>query len=499
MRVLLKLKIVRFVLVGVFAWTISGLAYAENLRGASMGRFNLTDLNGYNGFIARGEPGERIGLSVRGAGDVNGDKKADFVVGSAQSKAYVVFGHERPWPAKFNLTKAASFTIFDGGREFDYLDILASGAGDMNEDGFGDIVLSAFSYSKNVSRAHLVFGGHQTPQELYLTDLDGNNGVSIVGFSSCSNNFLTMPVSEAGDVNGDGISDIIIGAPWMDEGRGVVFVLFGRQEPWPPVFNVADLDGSNGFVIKGINPGDYSGCSISGGVDVNDDGLSDIIIGAAWANERRGRCCVVFGRKEWPAVVILSELNGYDGIVINGINTNDYCGYSVSGTKDTNGDGIDDFLISAIGAGDFRGQVYLIFGRKSAWPPLFDLLTLDGSNGSVINGINLDDMIGFSVSGAGDFDGDGLGEILIGAPEADGKRGQTYLIYGRKKWPAIFNLSGVTSWKDGIILSGGLPGFIGDCVSAAGDLDGDNLDDFLIGASSGSYGIFGSNSTLGGL
>lgn len=496
MKVVLKSKMVRFVLVGVFAWIITGLAYAG---------FNLTDLNGCNGFIAKGvDLDERSGLSVSGAGDVNGDKKADFVVGSARSKVYVVFGHERPWPAKCNLTKIGGFTISDGGHEFDYLDFLASGAGDINKDGLDDILLSAFSHSKNVSRAHVVFGNWQLPETVYLTDLDGNNGFSIIGISPCTNNFLTMPISEAGDINGDGISDIIIGAPWMDEGRGEVYVLFGRKGSWAPVINIAELDGSNGFVIKGINPGDYSGCAISGGVDINGDELSDIIIGAAWANEMKGRCCLVFGRKKWPAVIKLGELDGTSGVVINGINTNDYCGYSVSGTRDVNGDKIDDFLISAIGGGDYRGQVYLVLGRKGTWPRVLDLLTLNGSNGSIINGMNVDDHIGDSVSGAGDFNGDGLGDILIGATEGDGKRGQTFLIFGRKKWPATFNLSEIMSWKDGIIFNGINPqDFSGRSVSAAGDIDGDGFGDILTSSQWAEgrghcYGVFGRNSTLGG-
>ncbi|MEH2408751.1 beta strand repeat-containing protein [Nostoc sp.] len=465
---------------------------------------NLSDLNGSNGFTINGIAGDASGESVSSAGDVNDDGITDLIIGAPDAspngfqsgRSYVVFGKRTGFSPTFNLSSlngANGFTI--NGIAGDNLGISVSSAGDVNDDGITDLIIGAYGASPNSYRSgqsYVVFGKSTGfSPTLNLSDLNGANGFTINGIAGKNSSYS---VSSAGDVNGDGIADLIIGGYGFDPNgdySGRSYVVFGKSTGFSPTLNLSDLNGANGFAINGI-AGDGSGESVSSAGDVNDDGITDLIIGASGASPngfQSGRSYVVFGKSTgFSPTFNLLDLNGANGFAINGIKKEDYSGESVSSAGDVNGDGIADLIIGASGAdpnGYDSGQSYVVFGRSTGFSPTFNLLDLNGANGFAINGIKSGDNSGISVSSAGDVNSDGITDLIIGTPNADPNgydSGQSYVVFGKSTGFSptfnLLNLNGANGFAiNGIVGSGsGFP------VSSAGDVNGDGIADLIIGA-----------------
>ncbi len=426
--------------------------------------FNLTDLNGDNGFTISGiYASDFLGRSVSGAGDINGDGIDDIIigapdadrVGSFSGESYVIFGKEDGFTANFDLTElngTNGFTI-SGTDARDAFGRSVSGAGDINGDGVDDLVIGApyadpsGGLSGDAGKSYVIFGKEDGfTANFDLADLDGTNGFVLNGIDVYDNSGYS--VSGAGDINGDGIDDLIIGAPRADEAppvnaEGESYVVFGKEGEFEASLDLEDLDGSNGFIINGIAPGDNSGLSVSGAGDVNGDGINDLIIGAPYGANYAGQSYVVFGQEEeFPAQFNLSELDGSNGFVFNGLGTGGYegdrLGRSVSGAGDINGDGIDDIIIGAPSAtpngNSYAGQSYVVFGQEGGFPSSLSPSDLNGSNGSALNGIDSFDISGNSVSRGGDINGDGIDDLIIGArladPNGNPEAGESYVVFG---------------------------------------------------------------------
>ena len=176
---------------------------------------------------------------------------------------------------------------------------------------------------------------------------------------------------------------------------------------------------------------------------------------------------MVYGGASAPGtggMLDLSALDGSNGFVLNGIDAYDQSGGSVSSAGDVNGDGYDDLIIGAryayLNGFSFVGETYVIYGGASApgTNGMLDLSALDGTNGFVLNGIDGDDRSGRSVSSAGDVNGDGYDDLIIGAffadPNGGNRSGETYVVYGGASAPGTARYAGsVGRWTARTALS----------------------------------------------
>jgi hypothetical protein len=406
---------------------------------------DLGALDGVDGFrILGAAPNDQLGFSVSAAGDVNGDGIDDVIVGAPSAgagAAYVVLGRRAPFPAVVEVSSVDGTDGFriegavaDGG-----LGHGVAAAGDLNGDGVDDVVIG--STSAIDALAYVVYG-RRTAQAgpfapvVEVAALDGQNGFRLVGSGGRAS------VSGAGDVNGDGIDDIVVGSALSAS----AYVVFGRSTaatgPFPASVAVAALDGHSGFKISGTWANSWLGGSVAA-ADVNGDGLADVIVGApmnsvpngTWA----GAAFVVFGRDTaggaFPPVLDVKTLTGPNGFRFDG-STGERMGFSVALAGDLDGDGFDDIVLGAPhgspSGATARGAAFVVFGRGSGFPGYFNQYNPRGVRITRIDGVAAHDAAGFSVAGAGDVNGDGALDIVVGAPFAspDGltNAGATYVL-----------------------------------------------------------------------
>ncbi|CAN0581785.1 unnamed protein product, partial [Ectocarpus sp. 12 AP-2014] len=225
-------------------------------------------------------------------------------------------------------------------------------------------------------------------------------------------------IASAGDLNGDGVGDIMTNT----------FVVFGQSGGWSATPNLGTLDGTDGLRLDGLS--DHATATFSiGDTDINGDGIDDLVVGDYQADKVH----VVFGTTTgFDPTLDLATLDGTDGFSLTGA-PGDHAGISVSGAGDVNGDGIEDLIIGARFAED-TGAAYLVFGSDTGFDAEIDLGALDGTDGFVFVGESAVDLVGDSVAGPGDIDGDGYDDLVIGAPtvDIDGimNVGKTYVVFG---------------------------------------------------------------------
>ena len=417
--------------------------------------------DGSEGFVVDGATASRVAA----AGDVNGDQIDDLIVsGSSNNAAYVVFGTATGSAAEIPVAS------LDGNNGFAITGLAfasraVGSAGDINDDGFDDVIAGS-PYSNG---AYVVFGSDQgLPAAIDVVDLDGNNGfVALAGL------YAGTSVAGAGDINGDGIDDIVIGRVYSGQ---QAYVLFGTDQGFPAQVSLAALDGSDGFALHG--GGFQAGGSVGAAGDVNGDQIDDIVVGGSSGS---GDAYVVFGTHGgFPAAKDLGALDGSDGFTISGPS-----GWA-SSAGDVNGDGIDDVMVADRSTPYGSGRTHVVFGRNTAFPASVDGLSLDGNNGFTLTGPSFQ-YSSYTASPAGDINGDGIDDISIGGNLS----GPSYVVFGTAGgFPADIPLDSLD----------GVNGFVATGANKnpahAGDLNADGIDDLVagtggFGSAARAYVLFG--------
>ena len=362
----------------------------------------------------------------------------------------------------------------------------------------------------------MLFGtGAGLPTDVDLATLDGGNGFRITGTTGLPSMGY---VRAAGDLNADGYDDAVVARTAISTSdlSGRSYIVFGGPDAQSPVLALDQLTPGDGFEIDGLADS-FSMHALDAAGDLNGDGHDDLVISTRNDNTRESDVHVLYGDAAgFPGTVDLSTLDGTDGVRIDGLdglpwtgsNEQEFHGTSVSGAGDVNGDGLDDLIVANASNGKIGpGAIYVVYGQEGGLQHGLDVSLIDGTNGFRIDGVLNGTGAGFAVSGAGDLNGDGFHDLLIGEPwvnDAGGPYpglgrdpypGEAHVFYGGNYNGAVTGLgtagadtltgtaaadSLVGAQGDDLLVGNGgadvLYGGSGDDILAVGDLDFSRID-----------------------
>lgn len=485
------------------------------------GRLDLTSLtassgaDGTVGFIANGtSSGQRLGVSLESAGDFNDDGFDDIAIagsGSSDSEAYLIYGQPIVTPPEITPTGTVSgFQRTVIRQTSSGIPLTVASAGDVDGDGVQDLLVSRHGSFTTVSPTYLIYGrAGVTPALINLNLADGGAGYTISridGPVSAGGRIVAGDFAH-GDVNGDGLSDLILGYEYADpSGRidaGQTCVIYGNSNRFASVVDTTTLTAGQATTINGVVTGDYSGHAVASGGDVNGDGFDDIVIGArnAFRNGRRyGEGYLIFGASSLPSVIELSTIaTTHSGILfpgtLSGIDSGNF-GASVS-LGDINNDKLADVAFGD-GASFTHASVGILLGSSDL--PQLGTISFPSTAGSFARGFVFNEPTnhlngtGSSLDFVGDFNGDRKNDLLIGSPFTSLSNvfnaGMGLLVMGdvTTQLPTNFDniRAGSVDSLDALRITGIATSDRTGMVSRAGDFNGDGFADLMISATEAS-------------
>lgn len=372
----------------------------------------------------------------------------------------------------------------------------SSTSSDLNGDGYGDPVICSPTFDVEGGQQNggcfVLLGRDGTwPADFDILTLDGTNGFLLYGSTTTNINFGNS-VFNAGDVNGDGIDDLLINEKSVSAKSSaievVAYVLFGNADGVSVVKDLTQLNGTDGFRIFGV-----SSVNCFGTVgDINNDSIDDIACTDVLADQgeisNAGEHYLIFGKETWDSSIQLpDDISVSTGAIVEGNAGEEdqlvqLLVREISALGDINGDGLDDI---GIGQSELDDPVSslpnILFGREGEWPLRTSLVDLNGSNGFNIPEVQLDDFLR-GPSPLGDINGDGINDFSVYALRADvgevSNAGKAYVIFGQSIWPMDFNLASLNGDNGFSVRGTSNERFIS--IIGLGDLNNDGFDDFAV-------------------
>ncbi|MEO1640530.1 MAG: VCBS domain-containing protein [Pseudomonadota bacterium] len=396
---------------------------------------------GTDGFIISGaSSGDQFGWDLVNAGDQNGDGIDDLaIVSLLDDTVTVIFGRDSGTQFSDDIDLGGGpgsdgYVISNLGGTLDVATI--AGSTDVGGSAANDLIIGV-SGGLGSDTIHVVYGD-STSNDVDVSALNGTTGFSVtglklvnVGDSSASSGLPGeggYNVGSLGNVDGSGIDDFLLGMIAPTQGStpsGDLYILRGGTVSSATLnASTTSLTSTNSIVLTGLSATEATTASVAGNFDFNDDGGSDIIIGAA-DEGANGAVYVVFGGSGIADTVDLDSLDGTDGFKITGLAGDDGLGVVVQSLGDISGDGIDD-----LGILTRSGDLYVVYGDDAAFGATLDLSTLGVTSGFAITGLFDQTPSSLTLVGLDDINGDDINDISVGATFDFGETGETFVILG---------------------------------------------------------------------
>lgn len=393
---------------------------------ATLTTIDLNQLNGgTGGFMITANSaisGARLGSAVSSAGDFNGDGRGDLLIGSdlntfaggSASAAFIVFGRasNTPFPAALDISALSGSVgvglVAEGLNQDFGSDWALGGGGDVNADGFDDVIIGA-ARAGSGGRAYVIYGRATTATPIAVGALSASTGVRI----SAASGALGRAVALGGQMNSDTFADIGVGNPGPVGALGAAHIIFGGNNLGATI-DVSTLNGGNGFTVTGgASAGEQIGVPLRFAGDPNGDTPQDVLIGALGSAAAR-RAYLVYGNfGGFSDIVPVNSLNQQTGLHM--VASGEGAGFAADNLGDINDDNIDDFAVVADTAGGGAGRVYVLYGNTDLPAQLsLPAIDSDATLGEVFTGSS--GAGAMRLSSAGKFDGDSRDDFLIAVP-----------------------------------------------------------------------------------